>query len=104
MDQVEFTQLEKILMERAGDSDAGHKGILPYLITGAVLSALLVYSFLSKISSPVIFWPALCYIILTTAQRVSAHWAIGAHKVLVMKLVRHAADSGRKIQAESPTG
>ena len=102
MDQVKFSQLEKILMEKAGAAESGHGGVLSHLLVGAVAGALLVYAYLDGISSTVIFWVTLCYVILTTLQRIASSWAIAAHKLLVRKLVRHAAATGRKIQSDSP--
>ena len=102
MDQVKFSQLEKVLMEKAGAAESGHGGVLSHLLVGAVAGALLVYAYLDGISSTVIFWVTLCYVILTTLQRVASSWAIAAHKLLVRKLVRHAAGTGRKIQSDSP--
>jgi hypothetical protein len=102
MDQVKFSQLEKILMEKAGAAESGHGGALSHLLVGTVAGALLVYSYLGGISSTVIFWVTLGYVILTTLQRVASSWAIAIHKLLVRKLVRHAADTGRKIQSDSP--
>ena len=102
MDQVKFSQLEKVLMEKAGAAESGHGGVLSHLLVGAVAGALLVYAYLDGISSTVIFWVTLCYVILTTLQRVASSWAIAAHKLLVRKLVRHAAGAGRKIQSDSP--
>ena len=92
MSRIEFTPLEKILMEKAAAADGGRHGALPHLLTGVGLCALLVYSYLREVSPPVIFWPSMCYVILATVQRVSAGWAIAAHKVLVRKLVQHSAD------------
>ena len=91
MSRVEFTPLEKILMEKADTAAGGRPGALPHLLTGAILCALLVYSYLRGVSPPVIFWPGLCYVILATVQGISSSWAISAHKVLVRKLVKHAA-------------
>ena len=102
MDQVKFSQLEKILMEKAGAAESGRGGVLSHLLVGAVAGALLVYAYLDGISSTVLFWITLCYVILTTLQRVASSWAIAAHKLLVRKLVRHAAATGRKIQSDSP--
>jgi len=102
MNQVKFSQLEKILMEKAGTAESGRGGTLSHLLAGAVVAALLVYAYLDGISSTVIFWVTLCYVILTTLQRVASSWAIATHKLLVRKLVRHAADTGRKIQPGSP--
>ena len=102
MDQVKFSQLEKILMEKAGAAEFGRGGVLSHLLVGAVAAALLVYAYLDGISSTVIFWVTLCYVILTTLQRVASSWAIAAHKLLVRKLVRHAADTGQNIQSDSP--
>ena len=102
MDQVKFSQLEKVLMEKAGAAESGHGGVLSRLLVGAVAGALLVYAYLDGISSTVIFWVTLCYVILTTLQRVASSWAIATHKLLVRKLVRHAAATGRKIQSDSP--
>ncbi len=102
MDQVKFSQLEKVLMEKAGAAESGHGGVLSHLLVGAVAGALLVYAYLDGISSTVIFWVTLCYVILTTLQRVASSWAIAAHKLLVRKLVRHAVATGRKIQSDSP--
>ena len=102
MDQVKFSQLEKVLMEKAGAAESGHGGVLSHLLVGAVAGALLVYAYLDGISSTVIFWVTLCYVILTTLQRIASSWAIAAHKLLVRKLVRHAAATGRKIQSDSP--
>ena len=96
MNRVEFTPLEKILMEKAGAAEASRHGALSYLLVSVVLCALLVYSYLCGVCSPVVFWPGLCYVILATAQGVSSGWAIAAHKMLVRKLVQHAADSGRR--------
>ena len=102
MDQVKFSQLEKVLMEKAGAAESGRAGVLSHLLVGAVAGALLVYAYLDGISSTVIFWITLCYVILTTLQRIASSWAIAAHKLLVRKLVRHAAATGRKIQSDSP--
>lgn len=102
MNQVRFSSLEKILMEKAGAAESGRGGVLSHLLVGAVAGALLVYAYLDGISSTVIFWVTLCYVILTTLQRVASSWAIAAHKLLVRKLVRHAAATGRKIQSDSP--
>jgi len=102
MNQVRFSPLEKILMEKAGVAESGRGGALSHLLTGAVVAALLVYAYLEGISSTVIFWVTLCYVILGTLQRVASSWAIATHKLLVRKLVRHAADTGREIQSDSP--
>ena len=102
MNQVKFSQLEKILMEKAGAAESGRGGALAQLLAGAVVAALLVYAYLGGISSTVIFWVTLCYVILGTLQRVALSWAIATHKLLVRKLVRHAADTGRKIHPDSP--
>lgn len=104
MDQVKFSELEKILMEKAGAAEAGRGGALTRLLTGAVLCALLVYSYLAEVSSTVIFWTTLAYLVLTTLQRMASYWAISIHKQLVKKLVLHAAAAGREIESESSPG
>ena len=44
MNQVKFSQLEKILMEKAGAAESGRGGALSHLLAGAVVAALLVYA------------------------------------------------------------
>ena len=78
MKQVDFSPLEKILMEKAGEPGRGSGGALVQLLVGAILCSLLVY------------------VVLSTVERIASGWALAAHKKLVRKLVQHVAGSGRK--------
>lgn len=96
MKQIGFSPLEKILMEKAGEKRRGFGGSLVHLLTGAILCALLVLALLNDVSSSVVFWVSLCYVILSTIERIASGWAIAAHKKLVQKLVQHAAGPSRQ--------
>ena len=56
MSRVEFTPLEKVLMEKADTAAGGRPGALPRLLAGAVLCALLVYSYLREVSPRTRCW------------------------------------------------
>lgn len=96
MKQVDFSPLEKILMEKAGEPGRGSGGALVQLLVGAILCSLLVFALLKAVSPVVVFWATLVYVVLSTVERIASGWAIAAHKKLVRKLVQHVAGSGRK--------
>lgn len=96
MKQVEFSPLEKILMEKTGEAGRGFGGALVHLLTGAILCSLLVFSLLREVSPTVVFWVSLFYVIISTIDRIASGWAVAAHKKLVRKLVRHAAGASRQ--------
>ena len=96
MKQVDFSPLEKILMEKAGEPGRGSGGALAQLLVGAILGSLLVFALLKAVSPVVVFWASLVYVVLSTVERIASGWAIAAHKKLVRKLVQHVAGSGRK--------
>tara|TARA_B100000678_G_C18099929_1_gene458348 strand:+ start:196 stop:489 length:294 start_codon:yes stop_codon:yes gene_type:complete len=96
MKQVDFSPLEKILMEKAGEPGRGSGGALVQLLVGAILCSLLVFALLKAVSPVVVFWASLVYVVLSTVERIASGWAIAAHKKLVRKLVQHVAGSGRK--------
>ena len=96
MKQIEFSPLEKILMEKAGEPGRGSGGVLVQLLVGAILCSLLVFALLKEVSPVVVFWASLVYVALSTVERIASGWAIAAHKKLVRKLVQYVAGSGRK--------
>ena len=96
MKQVEFSPLDKILMEKAGEAGRGQGGTLVPLLVGAILCSLLVFALLQEVSPWVVFWASLVYVVLSTIDRIASRWAMAAHKNLVRKLVQHLAGSGRK--------
>lgn len=96
MKQVDFSPLEKILMEKAGEPGRGSGGALVQLLVGAISGSLLVFALLKAVSPAVVFWASLVYVVLSTVERIASGWAIAAHKKLVRKLVQHVAGSGRK--------
>ncbi len=96
MKQIEFSPLEKILMEKAGEPGRGSGGALVQLLVGAILCSLLVFALLKAVSPVVVFWASLVYVVLSTVERIASGWAIAAHKKLVRKLVQYVAGSGRK--------
>ena len=96
MKQVDFSPLEKILMEKAGEPGRGSGGVLVQFLVGAILCSLLVFALLKEVSPVAVFWASLVYVVLSTVERIASGWAIAAHKKLVRKLVQHVAGSGRK--------
>ena len=96
MKQIEFSPLEKILMEKAGEPGRGSGGVIVQLLVGAILCSLLVFALLKEVSPVVVFWASLVYVALSTVERIASGWAIAAHKKLVRKLVQHVAGSDRK--------
>ena len=50
MKQVEFSPLDKILMEKAGEAGRGQGGTLVPLLVGAILCSLLVFALLQEVS------------------------------------------------------
>ena len=96
MKQVEFSSLDKILMERAGGAGRAQGGTLVQLLVGAILCSLLVLALLQEVSSVLVFWASLVYVVFSTIERIASRWAIAAHRNLVRKLVQHLAVSGRR--------
>ena len=96
MKQIEFSPIEKILLEKAGEPGRGSGGALVQLLVGAILCSLLVFALLKEVSPVLVFWASLVYVVFSTVERIASGWAIAAHKKLVRKLVQHAAESGRK--------
>ena len=96
MKQVEFSPLDKILMEKAGETGQGQGQTLVQFLVGAILCSLLVFALLQEVSPGLVFWASLAYVVLSTLDRIASRWAMAAHKNLVRKLVQHLADSGRK--------
>ena len=96
MKQVEFSPLDKILMEKAGEPGRGPGGTLVQFLVGAILCSLLVFALVKEVSPGIIFWASLVYVVLSTVERIASGWAIAAHKKLVRKLVQHVASSGGK--------
>ena len=62
MKQVEFSPLDKILMEKAGETGQGQGRTLVQFLVGAILCSLLVFALLQEVSPGLVFWASLVYV------------------------------------------